>query len=127
MCKLLIMCVYVKRIYFSILTEKRWSRQQQLISIHQGKSPRRQRRSAGAKGSKRMRAKGQMVGLGPLVRVMLTLLLLVGSHMLLQVVLAPESFRASGQRTAERAKPGVDAPVPRQLFVTRKAFPASRV
>jgi hypothetical protein len=74
-----------------------------------------------------MGAKGQMVGLGPLERMMLTLLLLVSSHMLLQVVLAPECFCASGQRTAERAEPGVDAPVPRQLFVPRKAFPASRV
>jgi hypothetical protein len=65
-----------------------------------------------------------MVGL---VRMMLTLLLLVGSHMLLQVVLAPESFCASGHRTAERAEAGVDAPVPRELFVPRKAFPAPRV
>jgi hypothetical protein len=75
-----------------------------------------------------MRAKGQMVGLGPLERMMLTLLLLlVGSHMLLQVVLAPECFCASGQRTAERAEPGVDAPVPCELLVPRKTFPASRV
>jgi hypothetical protein len=74
-----------------------------------------------------MSAKGQMVGLGPLERVMLTLLLLMGSHMLLQVVLAAECFRASGQRTAERAEAGVDAAVTRELFVPRKAFPASRV
>ena len=53
------------------------------------------------------------------------LLLLMRLDMLLEVVLAAKLFVAGGDRAEEGLEAGVDALVPRELLVARKAFLAA--